>query len=55
MKYSQEDTVCTHCGGEVNGHSCGDKVVRWCDVCGSNDKDAPPYIGIDLHKEKKKS
>jgi Zn finger protein HypA/HybF involved in hydrogenase expression len=37
---------CTHCGGDVTPHSAGDKIIYWCDNCGSNDDTTPPNINI---------
>jgi len=54
MSYTHKDTVCPHCDGEITGHGCGDKVIYWCDSCGSNNRESPPYIGIDMHKGRKK-
>ena len=52
-RYTESDKICSHCEGEINGHCCGDRIIRWCDVCGSNDKDSPPSITVDFHEAEK--
>lgn len=47
MKYTENDKSCLHCGGNVTGHICGEKVIRWCDKCGSNDTERPPSVIIE--------
>jgi hypothetical protein len=46
--YSYKDKICPHCGGNLSGHLHGDKVIIWCDNCGSNNKNVPPSVGIEL-------
>ena len=48
MKYTNEDKTCTHCGGEISGHSCGDRIIYWCDDCGSNNKEEKPNIVVEV-------
>ena len=42
--YTARDKKCPHCGGDIEGHSCGNKVVYWCKNCGSNSKNCQPRI-----------
>lgn len=48
-RYTDEDTKCPHCGGNIYGHVCGGKVVYWCDKCGSNNRFTPPNISVYLN------
>lgn len=45
MNYTQEDVNCSHCGGKLSNHWEG-RLIRWCDDCGSNDKDSPPNVSV---------
>ena len=52
MNYTSEDKICTHCGGNISDH-LKDVFIRWCDNCGSNDKDSPPNVEITFHEIKR--
>ena len=49
-KYTKDDKTCPHCGGEITCHYAG-CIIYWCDICGSNDPDSPPMIGMTFHIE----
>jgi len=49
-EYTNDDKYCPHCGGELNGHLCGERVKIWCDKCGSNNPMSPPSIKLNLEK-----
>lgn len=51
MRYTEEDKICAHCGGEISPHSVGNGVKFWCDNCGSNNKDEPPSVIVEYSKE----
>jgi len=42
MEYDKNDTECSHCRGKISGNCCGDKIIYWCEDCGSR-----PEIIID--------
>jgi len=48
MKYTENDKECPHCGGIISAHCAGTKIIYWCDGCGSNNKEKPPSIGIEI-------
>jgi len=54
MKYTKEDKTCPHCGGNIEPNCCGDKIIYWCNICGSNDKDTPPNINIEIQTNEKR-
>ena len=46
-KYDKDDAKCTHCGGKISPHACGDNIIYWCDYCGSNNPSSPPRITVE--------
>ena len=48
MNYTEEDKTCPHCGGNIEAHCCGDKIIYWCNICGSNDSENPPNVKIEV-------
>jgi len=44
--YTKEDKECTHCGGNVSGNCCGERIIYWCDDCGSNNKLFAPNVKL---------
>lgn len=47
-KYQQGDK-CSHCGGNVSAHCCGERIIYWCDSCGSNNRKYSPNIEIETN------
>ncbi|MCK5605571.1 hypothetical protein KAR91_27000 [Candidatus Pacearchaeota archaeon] len=47
MLYTKDDKVCPHCHGDISGHCCGERIIFWCDDCGSNNKEVPPSMSIE--------
>ena len=50
--YTSQDKECPHCGGKISGNCCGEQVVHWCENCGSNDRNVPPNINVELTPNK---
>lgn len=48
--YGPEDKNCTHCGGTISGHCCGEVIIYWCDKCGSNNPTNPPNVSLTFTK-----
>lgn len=48
-KYSVGD-LCTHCGGKVTQHCAGERIVLWCDDCGSNNPSSAPNVTLTFSK-----
>lgn len=47
-KYGPEDKECAHCKGNLSNHACGDRIIKWCDDCGSNSPENPPNIKVEI-------
>lgn len=47
--YTSEDKNCTHCGGYLSDHSAGERIIRWCDDCGSNNPKFPPNVTLEFN------
>jgi len=47
-RYTEKDKICPHCGGEISGNCCGERVIYWCEVCGSNNPKTPPNINLEV-------
>lgn len=46
VRYTENDTICPHCGGNITPHSPGDKIIFWCNNCGSNNRYEKPSINV---------
>lgn len=43
-----KEQPCPYCHGTIYPNCAGDKVIYWCNVCGSNDDSQPAQIGITV-------
>lgn len=46
-RYTSDDKICPHCGGNLSPHSTYGGAIIWCDICGSNSPEIPPNISIN--------
>jgi len=52
--YTKKDKNCTHCGGNLSNHYCGEWDSKgifkiWCDNCGSNNPKSPPNVQVEFN------